>query len=113
MILQRHPKTNEIILEEWLDIPKYESLYQASNYGRIQSLDRNMVTPRGGKYVRKGQILKQTVNDKGYLCVSLYKKGKQKVVEVQQLIAMVFHNHVPCGHKIEVDHIDNIKTNNL
>ena len=31
---------SEINLEEWRDIPDYEGYYQASNLGRIKSLER-------------------------------------------------------------------------
>ncbi len=37
---------------------------------------------------------------------------KRKVFTVSQLIAMAFLNHVPCGYKIVVDHIDNNSLNN-
>ncbi len=44
--------------------------------------------------------------------VRLYKNKIGKTFRTHQLIAMAFLNHVPNGHKLVVDHIDNDKLNN-
>jgi hypothetical protein len=47
--------------EVWKDIPGFEGSYQASNMGRVKSLDRTVVHPRLYKQFVKGQILSQSV----------------------------------------------------
>ena len=59
--------------EEWKDILGFEGLYQASNLGRIKSLERLNV--RG--YELKEKILKPGLVC-GYYQVSLYKNSKVK-----------------------------------
>ena len=97
-------------MEEWKDIPNYEGYYQASSEGRVRSLER-IVNGRWGESKRKGRVLIPT-KSKGYLQVSLSKENKRKIGKVHVLVAMAFLGHVPCGHKIEVDHKDDDKLNN-
>jgi hypothetical protein len=90
--------------EVWKDIPNYEGIYQASNLGRIKSLN-----PRNTKIE---VIRKLRINIHGYYKVDLFKDGKRKYYQVHQVIAMTFLNHKPCKHKIVIDHINNIRTDN-
>jgi hypothetical protein len=89
--------------EIWKVIPNFES-YLASNLGNIKSLN----------YMNTGipTLLKQYEKKDGYMTVALCKNGKQKRFDVQVLIAMAFLGHVPCGHEIEVDHKNGIRTDN-
>jgi hypothetical protein len=99
--------------EIWKDVPNYEGLYQVSSIGNVKSLNR--VVYRQGKFAvpLKGQEIKKVIKKtKGYYCVDLYKNGKGKQFEVQQLVAMAFLGHKPCGHILVVDHINDIKTDN-
>ena len=82
--------------EIWKDITGYEGIYQVSNLGRVRSF----------KIKKTGKLLKPR-NSHGYLYVYL---GKN--YPIHQLVAMVFLNHTPDGHKIIVDHIDNNSLNN-
>ena len=97
--------------EVWKDIPDYEGMYQVSNLGRVRSLDR-LINNDKGKYIRNGQILSNRDDGHGYWCVSLWKNNKYKHFKVHQLMAIVFLNHKPNGHKIVVDHINNISKDN-
>ncbi|WEA00668.1 NUMOD4 domain-containing protein [Mucilaginibacter sp. SJ] len=47
--------------ETWKDIPGFEGSYQASNYGRVKSLDRVVPHPRLKQQFVKGRILTQSV----------------------------------------------------
>jgi len=87
--------------EIFKDIPSYEGLYQVSNLGNVKSLN-----------FRKEIILKPYVNIYGYYTVRLKKCSKGKTFTIHQLVAITFLNHKPNGHKIIVDHISNIKTDN-
>jgi hypothetical protein len=97
--------------EIWKDIPNYEGHYQVSNYGRVKSLER-IVKNGKSSFLKKEMFLTLKQNTRGYLCVSLYKNNLRKTKSVHQLVAMAFLNHIPCGHKKVVDHINNIRTDN-
>ena len=85
--------TNEI----WKDIPEYDGLYQASDYGRIFSVKNNC-------------ILKQLLGTKDYMLVRLYKKGIGKTLRVHRLVWETFNGPIPKG--IQVNHINEIKSDN-
>lgn len=94
--------------EIWKDIIGYEGHYQVSDLGNIKSLERKS---SNGKFIKE-RILKQTTDNYLYCKVDLYKNGKQVNKKVHQLVAESFLNHVPCGHKLVVNHINFIKTDN-
>lgn len=102
--------------EIWKDIPNYEGLYQASNFGRIRSLDKVIKNRGKNQYgstfdiIKKGKILKQRLNKGGYLKVYLIKEGKSKTFIAHRLIALTFIPN-PNNYKI-VNHKDENKTNN-
>lgn len=93
--------------EIYKDIPNYEGLYQVSNLGNVRSLDR--VNSRGRNI--KGLILSLKLR-KGYKATNLCYNAKLKTFNVHQLVAMAFLSHIPNGHKLVVDHIDNNPLNN-
>jgi|688.fasta_scaffold366305_2 hypothetical protein len=89
--------------EEWRAIPNYEGLYEISSLGRVKSLKFG-----------KERILKTPINKDGYLNCNLCCIGKVKNFQVHQLVAMAFLNHIPCGLKLVVDHVnDNPQDNRL
>jgi hypothetical protein len=101
------------MLEEWKDIKGYEGIYQASNLGRIKSLDRIKQTK--GRYGKmqikiKGVILKASANHDNYLEVVLSKNGKSKTKRVNRIIAETFIEN-PNNYK-QVNHINGVKTDN-
>ena len=61
-------RTNEL----WKPIPKYEGIYQVSNFGRVKSLDRWVTCKNGNRQRRKERILKLRKNRGGYLIVALH-----------------------------------------
>ena len=100
--MQQKEKTKEI----WKDVPGYEGYYQASNLGRVRSLDRWVTRIDGRKIFYKGFIIKGSMNNKGYMRTTLRKSGKNKTLSFSQIVAMTFLNHNPEGLKIVVDHIN-------
>ena len=80
--------------ETWKDIPNYEGLYQASSLGQIKRVGKKILS-----LINRGN---------GYLCVTLYNKGKGKIESVHRLIAITFLG----DNKLVVDHINGIKTDN-
>lgn len=98
--------------EIFKDVPGYEGYYQASNQGRVKSLNRNVKHPYGNVRFIKRRILKPCIV-KGYYCVRLSKKGKCKTYPVHILIALTFLDFKQTGHGgLIMDHINNIKTDN-
>lgn len=89
-------------IEIFRDIPKYEGLYQISNWGRVRSLPRNNT---------KGKILKSQHDNYGYLIICLSKNNKRSTKTIHTIVAIVFlpnpHN-LPC-----VNHKDENKENNF
>ena len=75
--------------EIWKDIKDYEGLYQASNLGRIKSLERRC---RAKWYTRKvpEKIYSPALDTYGYPIVSLHKDGKKKTFTVHKLVANAF-----------------------
>lgn len=92
--------------EVWKDIPGWGNHYQASSLGRIKnSADINSCGRRIYPH-----IMRQGFNQKGYLVVHLYFKGKRLCTSVGRLVLMAFKSNQenkPC-----VDHIDTNRTNN-
>lgn len=99
-------------MEIWRDIPGYEGKYQASNLGRIKSLDRLVTCGKQVNFI-KGRILKPSLQGKEnlrYQSVSLCDDGKIKRFLVHRLVAMAFlpnPNNLP-----QVNHKDENQLNN-
>lgn len=99
--------------EAWKDIPGYEGKYQASTFGRIRSLDRQIIQiGRGGKpFVRsmKGRVLRPgKYNRSGHLSVVLGRGTNG--IQVHYLIALTFIGERPEGYDIR--HLDGNPQNN-
>ena len=87
--------------EEFRDIPGYEGIYQVSNLGNVKSLKWG-----------KENILNDVFDKQGYLIYSLHKNKIRKDIKGHQLVAMAFLNHIPCGHELVIDHINDVKSDN-
>ena len=92
--------------EIWKDIPNYSGLYQASNLGRIKSLER--INARGNRL--KEKILKPGINQYGYYQVQLYKNSIGKMYIVHRLVWIAFNGAIP--EDLQVNHINEVKTDN-
>lgn len=90
-----------LIQEEWRPVRGYED-YDASNFGRVRSLNYN--------HTGKTKILKLFKKENGYLQVCLCKEGKRKMFYVHRLVYETFNGVIPDGY--EVNHINEIKTDN-
>lgn len=98
---------NDLDGEIWIPIPKYETLYKASSYGRIKSLERprskscNAIRDKIVKQPFRGLYLKVDLSD--------YRHNK-KTISVHRLIAISFHPNPKA--KPQVNHKDLIKIHN-
>jgi len=84
------------MIEKWELIKDFEN-YSISNFGNVRSPTR---------------ILKQPIDEYGYPIVCLYQNNIQKTKRVHRLVWDAFGNKPRNGHSIQIDHIDNNKTNN-
>lgn len=97
--------------EIWKDILGYEGLYQASNLGRIRSLDRVVRHNYGGTAVKKGRILKQHIAHRTRCQVGLCgRNNERKYPLVSRLVWSAFNGPIPDG--MQVNHIDENPLNN-
>ena len=96
-------------IEIWKDIPNYEGLYQASNLGRVKSLERFRKGANGSLVKVKKKILKPLI-DKGYYQVCLSKQSTKKAYLVHRLVWETFNGSIPEG--LQVNHINEIKSDN-
>ena len=104
--------------EVWQPIPGYEGFYEASDQGRVRSLDRWVKTRnRWGEcgYWAKGQVLLQHPGKEGHptvgrMFVCLSKEGKGKPSYVHTLIAFAFLGPRPKG--LHIDHVNGDKADN-
>jgi len=98
--------------ELWEDIPSYEGFYQASNMGRVRSIDRVVPIQRGAtKRSIKGYVLKPYLR-KGYLVVDLHSGSREsrKATSAHTIIWRTFNGQVP--HPLQIDHKNEDKTDN-
>lgn len=97
--------------EIWKDVIGYKGLYQISNFGRVKSLDRIIQRSDGISYVKKSQILKNRLSNRGYYAVILVdEKSNKKFMSVHRLVAIHF---IPTyNYDLVVNHKDGNKINN-
>lgn len=84
--------------EIWQPVPGYEGLYEASNLGKVRSLDRTVITHSGIFRKIKGKILKP-ITDKidRRQHVSLCKDFCVSVIRVHHVIMLTFVGPKPEG----------------
>lgn len=93
-------------IEIWKDIPGFKGRYQASNLGRIKSIDWK--SSRG--FLRKGKIMKQCHEGNGYLQLHIVTNNGSKMLSAHRLIAKAF---LPTTEGKEfVNHKNGIKDDN-
>lgn len=91
--------------EKWKPVPSLLNMYEASNLGRIRSVDREIKVGRW-----RGQIRVQSIGSNGYLYVNTSVNGKAKNILSHRLVAEAFFGEIPNG--MEVNHIDGDRKNN-
>jgi hypothetical protein len=89
------------MIEQWKYIIGYEGLYQISNLGNVKSIRFD-----------KQKLLLPQINSKGYYFVVLCDKTKRKQIQIHQLVAMAFLNHIPCKMEFVINHINFDKKDN-
>ena len=85
-------------IEEWVDIPGYEGLYQMSTHCRVRSINKNII--------RKFQYLKN-----GVPIVMLCKNGIYQTFIAYRLYMKIF-KPIPNMDNLQINHIDENRNNN-
>jgi hypothetical protein len=101
----------ELKPELWLPIPGYEGYYEASNHGRIRSVDR--IVGGVGRHRLRGKLKSFCLSGpKGrkYYYVNLYKDCKGHLFSVHRIIGKLFVPN-PNNYKL-LNHKDNNPLNN-
>ena len=100
--------------EVYKPIKGFENLYEISNFGNIQSIDRveHIVTEKKDFFrIKKGKLLKKTINTNGYYYITLHgEDGSLTTISIHKLVASHFldnPNSLNC-----VNHKDENKLNN-
>lgn len=75
--------------EVWKDVPNYEGIYKASNFGRIKMVKRTLTDSLGKKINKKEHILKPRTGNRYYM-IALYKNGKREDLLLHRVIAQTF-----------------------
>lgn len=86
--------------EEWRPIPSWCGDYEASDLGRIRSVDRVLAradTGRGTLYRKPGRILKSGVDPDGHTRVVLCRDQKMFTRKVHRLVLEAFVGPCPDG----------------
>lgn len=91
--------------ETWKPIPGYEGSYEASDQGRVRSLDRTIIEKTGRAVNVRGRVLKPTEGNKRYLLVTLSGRTKR----VHRLVLAAFEGENP---DMQVRHLDGDPQNN-
>ena len=92
--------------EIWKDIKGYEGFYQASNFGRVKSLER--IDALGHRL--KEKILNPQINSCGYYRLTFCKQSIVKRYYVHRLVWEAFNGTIP--ENMQVNHINEIKIDN-
>ena len=82
--------------EEWAPIPGFGGHYEASDQGRIRSLDR--IRPTTNHRIR-GKVLSPSIR-KSYRHVNLHNGNGQVTVRVHQLVMLAFTGPRPEGQEV-------------
>ena len=96
-------------MENWKPIPGWETLYEASDLGRIRSIKRLGETLFGKRFYGGG-VLNPICPRNEYLCVNFTDKGKRYQMPIHRAVLMAFVGLPPVGH--EACHNDGNKKNN-
>lgn len=99
--------------EEWKSIRGFKN-YQISSFGRIKTLDKNVIVIRNGTKFKKfyaEKIKNPKIDGCGYFFTDLWGNGKYKYFKIHRLVLCAWTNKKYINKK-QVNHKDGNKSNN-
>lgn len=96
--------------EQWRPVPTYESLYEASDAGRIRRVPGWTISTIGRRRFFNGGVLKPIVDGTGYATVNLLRNGKRAHFGVHILVMWAFTG-VRSTRANPINHLDGNKRN--
>lgn len=87
------PATLEAVeVETWRAIPGFEGSYEVSDLGNVRSLDREIVSKRGQRYVARGRLIQPGFRGyvQGYKYVALWRNKKRTTMYVHRAVLLAF-----------------------
>jgi hypothetical protein len=109
-VTQEHPLRIVRVSERWLPVPGYVGYYEVSDFGRVRSLTRVVVSSNGRTRSFPGQILQLNFHPTGYFQVGLARNGHTRTHRVHRLVMAAFVG--PCPPGKEVCHYNGIGIDN-
>lgn len=98
-------------IERWLPVVGYEGCYEVSDYGKVRSIDRDVLGSDGVTQKRRGRTLVGYVKSSGHIQVGL--RSGRKVQDKRYVHRLVMEAFVgPCPDGMEVCHSDGVPSNN-
>lgn len=97
-------------MEIWRPIPGTDGYYEASDLGRVRSLDKVTRHNYGGTRTQRGRILKTRTTKDGYEAIVIFIAGRPKSTFAHRLVCAAFHG---VSDKRTVNHKDGVKSNNV
>lgn len=94
--------------EIWKEIPGIFG-YEASSFGRIRSIDRQVIHKNGRAFKIKGKIITPRLHNRGYLRFS---NGFKRDFYIHRAICLAFYGEPNFYGRSEVNHKNGIKTDN-
>ena len=96
-----YSKLSQLGVEEWLSIPGYEGYYEASNLGRVKSVERVIHRSDGRTTpVQEAILTPQLNNQTGYQQVILRRNGERSGCRIHSLVALVFIGSKPVDKEV-------------
>jgi hypothetical protein len=86
----------QVNVELWRPVVNYEGGYEVSSFGRVRSLDRQIICSDGRVRNRKGNMMRLSKRQ-NYLSVELFKNGVGTKRKVAHLVAEAFIGPKPEG----------------
>ena len=96
--------------EIWKDVVGFEEAYQVSDFGRVRSKDRVVVTKRYKNRHERGKVLKLRKDKDGYYTFNAKWCGLNRLLKVHREVAKCFianPQNYPC-----IDHINGVRDDN-
>ena len=85
--------------ELWHPVFGWEGWYEVSNIGRVRSIARTILHPKGVRQLR-GRLLSPSSSSKGYAIVHLCRQGQRVNRSIHRLVAQAFIGLAPDGAQV-------------